>query len=84
MNNATCTSSNLIYIIICKKCKLYYIGETSNTLNARISQHLNHIINFKPYLKYEDKEVAKHFRRTSHKLSDFKVYVFKSGLENLK
>ena len=41
-------------------------------------------MNFKPYLKYEDKEVAKHFRRTSHKLSDFKVCVFKTGLENIK
>ena len=84
MNNASCTSTDLIYIIICKKCKLFYIGETSQTLKARTSQHLNHIINFKPYLKYEDKEVAKHFRRTSHKLSDFKVCVFKTGLENIK
>jgi hypothetical protein len=84
MNNATCTTSNLIYIIICKKCKLFYIGETGLTLNARITQHLNHIINFKPYLKYNDKEVGKHFRRISHKLSDFKVCVFKTGLDDIK
>ena len=25
MNNATCTSKDLIYIIICKKCKQYYM-----------------------------------------------------------
>ena len=84
MNNATCTSTDLIYIIICKKCKLYYIGETGQSLNIRISQHLNHIINFKPVYKYTDKEVAKHFRRSAHKLSDFKVCVFKTGLDNIK
>ena len=72
MNNASCTSADFIYIIISKKCKLFYKGEPSQTLKARISQHLNHIINFKPYLKYEDKEVV------SHKLSVFKVC--KTGL----
>ena len=57
---------------MCKKCKLYNIGETGKTLKTRISQHLNHIIKFKPYSKYHDKEVAKQFRRSSHKLNDFK------------
>ena len=43
MNNASCTSFNLIYIIMCKKCKIYYIGETGKTLKTRISQHFYHI-----------------------------------------
>jgi hypothetical protein len=53
-------------------------------LKTRISQHLNHISNFKPYVKYHDKEVAQHFRRTLHKISHFKVCVFKCDLNDEK
>jgi len=45
-------------------------------------QHINNILKFIPYKKYENKEVAKHFRTKSHKLSDFKVCVFRKDLEN--
>jgi hypothetical protein len=77
-------TKNLIYIIICIKCNLFYVGETSDTLKTRISQHLNHILKFKPYEKYHDKEVARHFRRDKHKLSDFKVCVFRTDLSDTK
>ena len=80
MSNATCTSTNLIYIIICLKCDLFYIGETGDTLEKRISQHLNHIRKFKAFEKYHEKEVAKHFRRTGHSLKYFKVCVFRTEL----
>jgi hypothetical protein len=84
ISNATCMTKNVIYIIICKKCNLFYVGETSDTLKARISQHLNHILKFKPYEKYHDKEVARHFRRDKHKLSDLKVCVFRADLSDTK
>ena len=80
----TCTSNNLIYIIICKKCNLFYVGETGDTLKTRISQHINHILKFKPYEKYHDKEVARHFRRDRHKLSDLKVCIFRTGLYEIQ
>ena len=84
--NATCQTSNIIYIIICKKCNVFYIGETNTSLRNRISQHINHIINFKPYLKYYNKEVPKHFRKKypQHSFKDFKVCVFKSNFVNSK
>ena len=59
---------------------MFYIGETCKTLKERFKQHLNHILNFKPYKKYHDKEVPRHFRSNNHKLSDIKVCEFKSGL----
>ena len=74
----------VIYIIFCKKCNLFYVGETGAMLKARIQQHLNNILKFKLYQKYHDKEVAKHFRKGNHKLSLFKILVFKSNLEDSK
>jgi hypothetical protein len=82
MSNATCQTKNLIYIIICKKCNLFYIGETGKSLKTRISQHLNHIMKFSPFKKYQDKEVPKHFRKNGHKLSHFKVCIFRSDLND--
>ena len=82
MNNATCISRNIIYIIICNRCSLFYVGESSKSLKERTSQHINHIINFIPYKKYENKEVARHFRSKKHKITDFKICVFKTEIEN--
>ena len=72
MNNATCIFRNIIYIIICNGCFFYYVGESSKSLKERTSQHINHITNFIPYKKYENKEVARHF----------KICVFKTDIEN--
>ena len=83
-SNSTCSSDNLIYIIICLKCNLFYVGETGTSLNVRIRQHLNHIIKFKPFEKHHDKEVARHFRSTGHSLKHFKVCVFKTNLPDVK
>ena len=74
-SNATCSSDNLIYIIICLKCNLFYVGETGTSLNKRIRQHLNHIIKFKPFEKHHNKEVARHFRCTAHNLKHLKYVV---------
>ena len=82
MNNATCNSKNIIYIIICNRCSLFYVGESSKSLKVRAAQHINHITNFTPYEKYETKKVAKHFRKCKHKITDFKICVFKSNIEN--
>ena len=55
-------------------------GETSETLEKRISQHLNHIKKFKPFEKYHEKEVARHFRTKGHNLRFFKICVFRADL----
>lgn len=33
-------SSNLVYIIECKHCHKLYVGQTKNTLNERLKQHI--------------------------------------------
>ena len=35
----TCKSTNLIYMIECKRCKKQYIGETKRTLRERFTEH---------------------------------------------
>lgn len=40
-------SKNCIYVIICVKCNLKYVGETKNTLSVRMAQHKYCITNQK-------------------------------------
>ena len=59
-------SSNVIYLVHCKKCNLQYVGSTTIELNIRFR-------NRKPTMKTNKKtcEVVLHFNRTPHNLSDF-------------
>ena len=40
---ATCTSSNIVYLITCTKCKKQYVGLTTKQLNTRINHHRSNI-----------------------------------------
>jgi hypothetical protein len=45
-SNGNCDSKDLIYIILCNKCKVFYVGETSMTVKERMYHHLykiNHL-----------------------------------------
>ena len=80
--NGNCESKGLVYIIMCIKCHVFYIGETSKTLKVRISQHLNCIKRFVPYFNVEN-EVAFHFRKIGHNLNEhFRVCIFKDNLDD--
>ena len=35
----TCSSSNIIYLISCRKCGIQYVGETAQPLNKRMNNH---------------------------------------------
>src|ERR1700722_18757834 len=39
----SCSSSNMIYLITCNRCKLQYVGETLQTLKKRMNDHRNGI-----------------------------------------
>jgi hypothetical protein len=83
LSNGTCNSLNLIYFILCNKCKIFYIGETKNQLKERIIQHLDDIINFIPSRVNHKKEVARHFNLKGHNyLNDFKCAIFKDKLND--
>ena len=70
-NNITCNSSNLIYCIKCKRCKLEYIGQTSTTIKERFKNHFGQIKN-----KSQETEVSRHFTQKGHHgLDDVEIYV---------
>ena len=81
--NGDCLSSSIVYIIICNKCKNYYIGESGKTVKERISQHLNDIKRFTKNLDFSlgnfnsCSPVAIHFSDTNHEVEKhFKFVVF--------
>lgn len=63
-----CQSTYVIYLIQCKKCGKQYVGQTSNTLNTRIRNHLYDIIRGD-----DTKPVAKHFSSNNHNSNDVTV-----------
>lgn len=66
----TCETSNVVYCISCKKCKIQYIGKTEREIKERISEHRGSINN-----DHIDKSVSLHFNSRGHKLSDFSFTV---------
>ena len=55
-----CNSTNIVYLIECKKCEEQYVGETSKPLKVRLSNHISDIN------RYKDTSVAEHFNQFDH------------------
>jgi hypothetical protein len=62
----TCTSANIIYLISCDKCKLQYVGSTSNQFKVRFRNHKSAMLT-----KKNNCEVAIHYNSSPHQLSEF-------------
>ena len=62
----SCNSTNVIYLVLCKKCNLQYFESTTTEFKIRFRNH-------KSTMKTNKKtfEVALLFNRTPHILSDF-------------
>ena len=65
LNNFTCTTRNIIYVITCTKCFIQYVGETNNSARERISGHRSCIKLNKPT------PIGIHFNSTDHSILDF-------------
>ena len=63
----TCQSTNLIYLITCKKCNKQYVGLTTTKLNVRINHHRSNIINKRAIY------ISQHFNFNDHCLNDLMV-----------
>lgn len=63
----SCTTSNLVYAILCTKCSKLYIGETERTLDARFRQHYADIA------RGRQTSVARHFTLPGHFYQNIKV-----------
>lgn len=66
---AMCTSSNIIYLITCTKCKKQYVGLTTKQLNTRINHHRSNI--------FQDKTIylCIHFNFPDHSINNLSVQV---------
>ena len=65
---ASCTTKNVIYLISCKKCKIQYVGLTSQALRARLNAHRSAI-----NLKKLKTPLVTHFLLPDHNFSDLKI-----------
>lgn len=64
----TCKSTNLVYLITCRRCNLQYVGQTSRSLADRTNDHLSYIRNSKL-----NTPTGLHFNQPGHQLSDFSI-----------
>ena len=64
----SCTSQNVVYVIVCLKCGELYAGETGRMLAERFREHLGDVRHARP-----NKEVAAHFNLPGHSLDDISV-----------
>ena len=71
-NNGTfnCKVRNVVYCVTCKQCKLQYIGQTTKSLDERVREHIDHIINI-----HTNQPTGKHINLTGHELYNLKVSV---------
>ena len=68
---ASCKSSNVIYLITCRRCGQQYVGETGQPFHLRVNGHQYDITH-----KRTDKSpVSSHFNRGQHTLADMLVMV---------
>ena len=84
LSHSNCNSIGCVYIIECKFCKFYYIGETGRIVKERIQEHIRLIIHHSLF-KNTESEVAQHFNLPLHNYRyHFKYYVVKNNISNLK
>ena len=68
-HKATCTSSYLIYLITCTKCRKQYVGMTTKQLNTRIHHHRWNI------LQNRTSGIGLHFNFPNHNIDNLSVQV---------
>ena len=83
LNGGSCKSSNLIYGVNCKKCDLWYVGETGMKLHERLNQHRHSIGKIRrgeSIDKSNDTGLSEHFALEGHCFEDdAALYVLEKG-----
>ena len=67
--HASCKSSNVIYLLTCRRCGLQYVGETGQPLHLRVNRHQYDIT----HRKTDESPVAKHFNNRTNTESNMAV-----------
>ena len=65
-----CSSSNIIYLLGCRKCPQQYIGETERTLKERFSEHKGYV-----NTNNQSKATGVHFNTKGHSVADMEITV---------
>ena len=68
---ASCKTSNIIYLIQCRRCGLQYVGETGQPLHYRMNGHRFDI----SHGRIDESPVAAHFNSEGHSETDLSVMV---------
>ena len=63
----SCKSTNVVYLVTCKRCSKQYVGETGRQLSDRINQHLSCIRLNKPT------PIGLRFNYADHTIKDFSI-----------
>ena len=66
--NLSCSSKNVVYLTLCTKCNLQYVGSTSTAFKV-------HFCNHKSAHKQKTCELAVHFNCTEHNISEINFIV---------
>ena len=73
-----CQSTNVVYLITCKKCGMQYVGETKRALKTRLLEHCGDTKH------HRDKPVARHFNQANHTAEDITILAIdRPGSRNL-
>ena len=75
-----CTATGVVYAILCQRCHMLYIGETSRKLADRFGEHLRSVEGYNHNSRYQGGgfPVAEHFNLGDHNnIQDMKVSVVK-------
>jgi len=79
-DNSNCGSENCVYIINCKLCNAFYIGQTKS-IKKRIYKHIFDIKNFVPF-RLNNTCISIHFNLKNHIFSrDFSFFIYRCNLE---
>ena len=73
----SCTSSNVVYLVSCKKCNLQYVGSVTTEFKVRFRNHKSHMRLGKKFC-----EVAVHFNSSEHVLNDFEFIIIEQIRSN--
>ena len=79
--NSSCNTFNFTYIIYCRKCKSFYIGQSYRTVLIRLKEHLYKINNFVPFY-LNCTTVSNHFNLKNHETSNFTFFIFNNNYKD--
>ena len=78
--NLSCISTDVIYLITCKKCEAQYVGQTHQKRANRMNNHRFDIVHFPDMLT----NVSEHFNSPGHNIQDFSFMPIEKVSNNWK